>query len=313
MPFAIGAKLDRWRAIVLAAGRGTRMKSTMPKVLQPICGREMVGLVADALRGAGLSEVVAVVPPGSPGIGSALGPQAALVEQAEPRGTGHALLQVRALLEGYQGNVLVINGDVPLVTPRTLSAMREHHESTQAYLTLLTCKGVPPDGLGRVIRGEKGNVLAIVEEADLEGQEVGAPEINVGVYCLRAPWLWSALEELSPSSKGEIYLTDLVALAVARSCKVSSVALEDPEAAPVGGEAPEGFLRPVQELLDEAVGARAGGAADAGLPVVEVDVPADEMDRDAVPEVGDGVGLLVDHAGGVGRGESAVAQFLEEG
>ncbi|MBF8267980.1 MAG: glmU [Dehalococcoidia bacterium] len=204
------------------------MKSSMPKVLQPICGREMVGLVADALRDAGLHDLVAIVPPNSPDVCGVVGRYATLVEQAEPLGTGHALLQAKALLGSYRGNILVINGDVPLVTSLTISAMTRHHESTQGCLTLLTSTGGPVRGLGRVVRGEKGDVVAIVEEAEMREKEASTPEINVGVYCFRSPWLWSALEELSPSSKGEVYITGLVALATAQGHEVSSLTLEDP-------------------------------------------------------------------------------------
>jgi bifunctional UDP-N-acetylglucosamine pyrophosphorylase/glucosamine-1-phosphate N-acetyltransferase len=203
------------------------MKSSVPKVLQPICGREMVGLVADALSGAGFQDLVAIVPPNSPDVRSVMGHHATLVEQAEPLGTAHALSQARALLGDYRGDILVINGDVPLITPDTLTALTRHHQSTQAYLTLLVCNGFPTGGMGRVVRDEKGHVAAIVEEAELDAQAEMASEGNVGVYCFKSPWLWRALDELSPSAKGEIYLTDLVAEAGSQGCKVEAVLLED--------------------------------------------------------------------------------------
>ncbi|MBI2855731.1 MAG: bifunctional UDP-N-acetylglucosamine diphosphorylase/glucosamine-1-phosphate N-acetyltransferase GlmU [Chloroflexi bacterium] len=220
--------MDSWRTIILAAGMGTRMRSTVPKVLQPLCGREMVGLVADALRSAGFQELVAVVPPDAPEIRGAIGTPHSVVEQSEPLGTGHALLQARGLLDGYQGNVLVINGDMPLITQSTLAAITRHHESNQCHLTFLTFDPVPSEGMGRVLRGDMGDVVAIVEERELE-REGGMPsEGNVGVYCFKAPWLWSALEEVSPSPKGEIYITDLIALAASRGYEIGTVALEDP-------------------------------------------------------------------------------------
>ena len=203
------------------------MKSSVPKVLQTICGREMVGLVADSLCDAGFQGLVVVVPPNSSEVTNAVGHDAASVEQAEPLGTAHALSQARALLENFQGDVLVINGDVPLITPRTLSALTRHHTSTAAYLTLLTCDGLPSAGLGRVIRGENENVAAIVEEAELDAQTALVSEVNVGVYCFKSPWLWSALNELSPSAKGEIYITDLVAEASIQGRKIEAILLED--------------------------------------------------------------------------------------
>jgi bifunctional UDP-N-acetylglucosamine pyrophosphorylase/glucosamine-1-phosphate N-acetyltransferase len=207
------------------------MMSSVPKVLQPICGREMVGLVADSLRDAGFYDTVAVVPPDSPDICDVVMQHATLVEQREPLGTGHALSKAQTLLGDYQGDVLVINGDVPLITPDTLRALIQHHSSSQAYLTILTCDGVSLDGMGRVIRDEDENVTAIVEEAELNAAAAGVSEINVGIYCLKSPWLWNALEKLSPSAKGEIYLTDLVAEAASQGRKVEAVLLKDNEEA----------------------------------------------------------------------------------
>jgi bifunctional UDP-N-acetylglucosamine pyrophosphorylase/glucosamine-1-phosphate N-acetyltransferase len=216
------------------------MKSTVPKILQPICGREMVGLVADALQGAGVQDLVVIVPPLSPDVGSAVGPRPTLVEQPRALGTADALSQAQSALGDFQGNVLVINGDVPLVTSSTLSAISRHHEFTAGHITFLTSKGGPTAGLGQVVRGEDGDVVAIVEDADRKRKEAttleeessekrkSAPEINVGVYCFKSPWVWSALEELSPSSTGEVYLTDLVAVAAAQGHKVGSMTLEDP-------------------------------------------------------------------------------------
>jgi len=227
LPFVSGVKVDSWRAIILAAGRGTRMKSSVPKVLQPICGREMVGLVADALCNAGFHDLVGVVSPNSLDVCSAMGRDAVSVEQVEPLGTAHALSQAKSLLNGYQGDVLVINGDVPLITADTLRALTRHHESNQSYLTLLTCDGFPSDGMGRIIRDEDENVLAVVEETELDAQTIEVSEGNVGVYCFKSPWLWNALDRLSPSAKGEIYLTDLVATTVAQGHKVEAMLLED--------------------------------------------------------------------------------------
>lgn len=204
------------------------MNSTVPKLLQPLCGREMIGLVADALRNTGFQELVAIVPPDTPEIGGVIGTPHSVVEQSEPLGTGHALLQARGLLDGYQGSILVINGDMPLITPETLSAIIRYHESNQCHLTFLTFDPVPSEGMGRVLRGGKGDVVAIVEEREMEGEGAMPSEGNVGVYCFKAPWLWSALEEVPPSPKGEVYITGLIALAVSRGYHIGTVALNDP-------------------------------------------------------------------------------------
>ena len=225
--FIASKQMDSWKTIILAAGKGTRMNSKVPKVLQPLCGREMVGLVADALRSTGLQELVAIVPPGTPEIGSVIGTPHSVVEQSEALGTGHALLQARGILDGYQGNILVINGDMPLITPETLSAIIRYHESNQCHVSLLTSDPVSSEGMGRVLRDDKENVIAIAEERDLEGEGAVPPEGNVGVYCFKAPWLWSVLEEVTPSSKGEIYITGLIALAASQGYRIGTVALKD--------------------------------------------------------------------------------------
>ncbi|MDE2861036.1 MAG: bifunctional UDP-N-acetylglucosamine diphosphorylase/glucosamine-1-phosphate N-acetyltransferase GlmU [Chloroflexota bacterium] len=219
--------MDSWKAVILAAGRGSRMRSSVPKVLQPICGRAMVGLVADALRGAGLDDLVAVVAPGARGVGEAIGGCVSPVEQAEQLGTGHALAQAGALLAEHRGHVLAINGDVPLVTPATISALVNRHESTGACLTILTCDGPPSHGMGRVVRDDNGAVAAIVEEADLDARSACSAEANAGVYCVQSPWVWSALSGLPTAPNGEVYLTSLVAEAVRQGHAVESLCVSD--------------------------------------------------------------------------------------
>lgn len=227
IPFGIGVKMDNWRAVILAAGKGTRMKSSVPKVLQSVCGREMVALVADVLCDVGFDDLIAVVPPSSPAIANVVGSRATLVEQIEPLGTAHAFSKAQALLGNHQGDILVINGDVPLITRETIRAMIQRHESSHAYVTLLTCDGLPAEGMGRIIRDKDGNVMAIVEAADLDTLTASVSEGNAGVYCFKSPWLWSALSELPPSASGEIYLTDMVAEAALQGHMVDAMPLED--------------------------------------------------------------------------------------
>ncbi len=188
----------------------------------------MVGLVADALRGAGFEDVVAVVPPDSSRLADVLGPDCRLVEQAEPLGTGHALAQARGLLGDYRGNILVINGDAPLITSDTLSALKRRHESDQGCLTLLTCAEPPSEDMGRVARGADGGVSSIVERADLKDDAGSLCEANAGVYCFDSLWVWSALDGLTPAVNGELYLTGLAALAAAQGHTISTLTLDDP-------------------------------------------------------------------------------------
>ena len=222
-----GVRVDSWRAVILAGGNGTRMRSEIPKMLQPICGREMVGLVSDAVIGAGFEDVVVVVPLNSSGFGDLAIGKVTLIEQSTPSGTAHAVSQVHNLMEHYHGDLLVINGDVPLITSNTITALMAHHRTSEANVTLLTCSGFPSKGMGRVLREEAGSITTIVEEAELDRNTIMSSEGNVGVYCLKSPWLWEALTELLPSQSGEIYLTDLVASAVKQGYSVDSLALED--------------------------------------------------------------------------------------
>ena len=209
-------------AVVLAAGKGTRMKSQVPKVLHRVCGREIAGLVVEAAMGAGFEMTAVVVPPDSQAISEVLGGGVSYVVQSEPLGSGHALLQAQELLEGVD-NVAVLSGDVPLIRPETLGSMMRLHLESEACVTLLTATLASPDGLGRVMRDASGRVTAIIEdsEADEETQAIG--EVNSGIYCFRSSWLWPSLHDLAPSPRGEIFLTDLVSEAFRQEMLVASV------------------------------------------------------------------------------------------
>jgi len=213
-------------AIILAAGQGTRMRSRTPKVLHKLCGREMVSLVADAAMQSGLSPIVAVLPPASEAYTQALGDSVSHVVQNEPLGTGHAALQARDSLKSVD-TILILNGDVPLIRPETIQALVTKHTDTKSTLTLLTSTKTLPDGLGRIVRSEDGTVKAIVEERVADRVALDISEINSGIYCCRAEWLWASLPKLEKSSTGEIFLTDLVALAVDEKLPVRSMQVED--------------------------------------------------------------------------------------
>ena len=155
--------MSDWAVVILAAGKGTRMKSKVPKALHSLCGRPMVGHVERAVREAGVERVVAVVGVGAERVRAALGPGVETVEQREPLGTGHAAAQARDVLGGGARYVLVINADTPLVTPPTLTALMAAHLEGGAPLTFLTARVSDAAGFGRVARSEDGTVRAIVE------------------------------------------------------------------------------------------------------------------------------------------------------
>ena len=212
-----------WAGVILAAGKSTRMKSRVPKVLHRVCGQEMLGLVVDAAQRAGLERLAVVRAPGAEEVGEAIGPSVEYVIQEDPLGTGHALLQAQPALADVE-NLLVICGDTPLIQPHTLTQMMALHTEGKATLTLLTSTFSLPDGLGRVVRDAAGRVVRIIEEREADEDDLAGPEINSGIYCFDTKWLWRHLEKLSPSPSGEIYLTDLVALAAQDEANIESVA-----------------------------------------------------------------------------------------
>ena len=224
-----GKSAREWTAVVLAAGRGTRMRSSRPKVLHEAAGRPMLRLVADAARGAGLRRLVVVSAPDARAeLAGALegGPDpVAVAVQAEPLGTGHAALCAEEAAAGAE-HVLITYGDLPLLTAGTLRELMERHLAAGAALTFLTATLDDPAGYGRVLR-RSGRVEAIVEEGDADAPTRAIPEVNAGLYVARASWLWPALAALEPGPRGEIYLTDLVGRAVSEGAVVETSPLAD--------------------------------------------------------------------------------------
>ena len=203
------------------------MKSQLPKVLHRICGRELVGLVVDSAREAGLDRIVVVVPSDSKAISDTLGNGVTYSVQSEPMGSGHALLQAQPNLTGVE-NVLVLSGDVPLIHHETISNLVRLHVDMEAGVTLLTSTPSNPDGLGRVVRSASGEITAIVEEVDADEATLAITEVNSGVYCFRSSWLKDNLGNLPPSPRGEVLLTDIFALACEQGVKIESMPSQDP-------------------------------------------------------------------------------------
>jgi bifunctional UDP-N-acetylglucosamine pyrophosphorylase/glucosamine-1-phosphate N-acetyltransferase len=198
-----------WTAIILAAGRGTRMRSSLPKVLHPVAGIPMIRHVANAAREAGFGRIVLVLSPDADGIAEAAGPDVVTAIQAKPLGTGHAALAAQQAAEG-SSHVAIMNGDLPLLTADTLHETARLHLSANALLSFVTTDLVDPTGYGRVLRSH-GRIQAIIEETEADEETRATTEVNVGIYTARANWLWAALNALEPSFSGELYLTDIVA------------------------------------------------------------------------------------------------------
>lgn len=215
--------------VILAAGQGTRMKSSLAKVLHPICGRPMVQYAVDAGRALTGRAPTLVIGNGGDDVRAALGDQCSYVIQAEQLGTAHAVLQTAGILRERGGHVLVWYADMPLLRVDSLRALAELQLANTGPISMLTVLADDPRGFGRVVRGADGSVTAIIEEAHANAEQRAIRELNVGAYCFKAEFLWSELTKLTPSPKAEYYLTDLIGVAVGRGLRVGAAALDDAE------------------------------------------------------------------------------------
>ncbi len=228
-------------AIVLAAGEGTRMRSPLPKPLHRLCGRPMVLHVLDALAELPIERVVVVVGYRSAEVTKTLQAEAPpslrleFVEQTRPLGTGDAAaVALTAFPDGYadgpeEGELIVLPGDTPLLTPATLAPLVEEHRRSEAAATLLTARLEDPTGYGRVLRGKDTRVARIIEQADASEQEQSIDEVSTSIYCFRHTVLAPSLRRLLPNNaQGEYYLTDTVTVLHDAGYVVGSVLAQDP-------------------------------------------------------------------------------------
>jgi bifunctional UDP-N-acetylglucosamine pyrophosphorylase/glucosamine-1-phosphate N-acetyltransferase len=200
---------------VLAAGKGTRMKSDLPKVLQPLAGATLVERVLGSCERLSPERRLLIVGHQAERVEQSLArhPGLEFVLQQPQNGTGHAVQQLLAPLAGFQGDVLVLNGDVPLLRPETLERLLQQHRASSAAVTLLTARLADPTGYGRVFAGADGQVSAIVEHRDCSEAQRTNTLINAGIYCFNWPKLAAVLPQLtSDNDQGELYLTDTVAM-----------------------------------------------------------------------------------------------------
>ena len=219
--------------VILAAGQGTRMKSSRPKVLHRLGGQPLVEYALAAAQSLTDQLPVLVIGHGADAVRTALGERVVYVTQAEQLGTGHAVQQAAPLLKGRSDYVVVTYSDMPLIRVESLHALVEAQARHLGPLTMLTVMASHPSDFGRVVRDETGKVLAIVEVAQATPEQKRIIELNPGAYCFKADWLWATLPRLPLSPKGEYYLTDLIGLAVAEGGDVATVVSED-EAEAIG-------------------------------------------------------------------------------
>ena len=219
----------RLAAVILAAGKGTRMNSDMAKVLHPVCGKPMVFFPLAAARALGAEKIILVIGHQANQVKSVIGSDRVFYAyQQEQMGTGHAVLQAREQLHDFQGTVLILCGDVPLLKPSTLLAFLDEHRRTEADITVLTAILPNPAGYGRVVKDGSGQVLNIAEEKDADEEEKRITEINTGIYCVEKDFLFDALESITTdNAQREYYLTDIVAIASEKKLIARSSLLAD--------------------------------------------------------------------------------------
>ena len=215
-------------AVVLAAGKGTRMKSKNSKLVQKIFGKEIIRRAVDNAKNAGIDRIIAVVGYKKEQVMSVLGDDVEYAEQKEMLGTGHAVMQVTKFLEGKKGKVLILNGDHPIIRPETLKNLFEVSNERQESATVLTIMHNEEIPYGKIIHDEEGKVVEIVEYKDCNEEQLKIRELNLGMYCFDIEELLKALKELkTDNAQNEYYLTDVVKIMYNKGLKTGSVVVTD--------------------------------------------------------------------------------------
>lgn len=213
--------------VILAAGQGTRMRSTLPKVLHPLLGRPMVFYSLEIVQKATGTKPVLVVGHNAEKVQQTVGDLADYVLQEPQSGTGHAVRMAEPLLRGKTDYVLVTTADMPLLSSETVETILREQQSHTGPITMLTILTEAPLDFGRVIRDANGKVRAIVEAAQASPDQLAIREFNASVYCFSADWLWDSLPRISLSPKGEYYLTDLVEIAAKEGSSIQAIPVDD--------------------------------------------------------------------------------------
>ncbi len=222
--------MNKLGAIILAAGKGTRMKSNKPKVLFEIAGKSLVQHVIDAGCAAGCTDITAIVGYKKEEVKESLSANENILyaDQDEQLGTGHAVMMARDNFVDYDGDVYVLCGDVPLLTSETLKKMYAYHKETSASCTVLTAVMEDPARYGRIVRDDSGNISKIVEFKDASNEQRDIKEINTGIYIYNCKDLFNSLSKINnKNAQGEYYLTDTLELLNAENKTVSGIVLDN--------------------------------------------------------------------------------------
>lgn len=215
-------------SVILAAGMGTRMKSKMPKVLHKVCGKPLSKWVIDASKAAGADKVCAVVGHKAETVKEVLGDVCEFALQAEQKGTGHAVMQAIDVIKNSKGEVVILNGDTPLITAETINKAIEYHKNNGNQATVITAILDDATGYGRIVRDNDGSVLKIVEQKDASEEEKKINEVNSGMYVFDAQSLVYSLDKITPNNaQGEYYLTDTLEILLSAGKKIGGYAISD--------------------------------------------------------------------------------------
>lgn len=221
------------KAIILGAGKGSRMKSELPKVLHPVSGKAMILHAIERTRGAGIDDVTIVVGYKKDVVMEALAESGvSFAVQDEQRGTGHAVICALEQLEHFDGDVVVLYGDMPLLGSETIRRLVERRAEHDVAAVALTIELPDPPDFGRIVRDGTGQVVRVVEVKDCTPEELAIREVNVGAYCFEARALLDALSELSDdNAQGEYYLTDVLGIMAVKGRRTETIISRNPEEA----------------------------------------------------------------------------------
>ncbi|HHV63751.1 MAG TPA: bifunctional UDP-N-acetylglucosamine diphosphorylase/glucosamine-1-phosphate N-acetyltransferase GlmU [Peptococcaceae bacterium] len=218
--------MSQCTAVILAAGKGTRMKSELPKVMHRMAGQPLIGHVLDKVQKLGIEEVLTIVGHGRELVAEYLAGQSTIIVQEEQLGTGHALMQAVPYLKD-ESTVLVLSGDQPLLSVETLRLLLDWHRNSGAAATVLSAIMANPFGYGRILK-EKDLFKGIIEEKDADPKQKEIKEINTGTYCFQSSVLKAALQKITPQNvQGEYYLTDVFEILLAQGAKIETLCTED--------------------------------------------------------------------------------------
>lgn len=214
--------------VILAAGQGTRMHSSLPKVLHVLNGQSLISYSLKKANMMSNELPVVVIGHEAEEVQRYVGEKARFTIQSQQLGTANAVQAAEVLLKGWNGLILVIYADMPLLSVETLQALVKKQTQNRGPLTMLTMEADDSHGFGRVIRAQDGSVKEIIEEAQATAAQLSIRELNVGAYCFDSRWLWDALKRVTVSPKGEYYLTDTVSIAVSDGLTVQAITVCDP-------------------------------------------------------------------------------------